>query len=348
MRTVLALVAATAMIVGALYVRGEVGPGGGVGALANDEPARLVCVEELASVCEEIAQADNDIEVTVEEAGVTAERLTGPETPAHDAWLTIAPWPQIVSEARQREVQLPLPADGGDTVYARSPLVTSVWTERAAVLQRRCQGSITWRCIARHAGTPWSEIGGEAQWGQLRPGYQSPAESATGLLVLGQIASDLLGKTTFSNRDFEDDTFLRLLTDLEEAVPDRGSGGNTPLQQQLQFGPGKFDIVGTTEAEAAPLIERSPRAAALELRYPETVVVAEVVLAPLGSGDGSDRLRELVEESGSAALARAGWRVEGESGAAGAPTEPALPPESNLPPAGVLDALRGLWGEIAR
>ena len=347
MRTVLALVAATAMIVGALYVRGELdGLGSAVGPFRNSDPSAVVCVSELRPVCDELS--DQGVQVTIEEAGVTAARLMGDKPLDADAWLTIAPWDRIVTEARQRAGRSGLPAGDG-AVYGRSPLVAAMWIERAAVLERHCKGAITWRCIAKSAGQPWGDLGGDARWGQLRPGYRDPAQSATGLLVLGQIASDLLGSTTFSARDLDDDTFLRLLTDLEDAASDHGTASNTPLQQQMQFGPGKFDIVGTIEAEAGPALARSAqRQGDLQLRHSETVVVAEVVLAPLRAGINTDRLRSLVEEFGSAALARAGWRVEGQTTAAGVPTQPTLPPKSNLPSAGVLDALRVRWGEIAR
>ena len=46
-RTVLALVAAAAMIAGALYWRSDSGLGGDGGPLARPEPAALVCVAEL-------------------------------------------------------------------------------------------------------------------------------------------------------------------------------------------------------------------------------------------------------------------------------------------------------------
>lgn len=330
------------MIAGALYVRGDIG-GDGAGPISGTQPARLICVTELKVVCEEL---DGDgVEVAVEEAGVTAERLSAAQAVDADAWLTIAPWNQIVAEARSRNGLAALPPGDG-AVLARSPLVTSVWRERGAVLDRHCKQPATWTCVATFAGQPWGELGGQPGWGQLKPGYADPTRSATGLLVLGSIASDFLGSTSFSARDLDDDSFLKLMTDLEAAVPDRGSPTNTPLAQQLQFGPGRFDYVGTIEAEAGPRTDSSARGDELELRYADTVAVAEVVLAPLKPGSGADRLQGLVEEAGTVALAESGWRVEGQPRAAGVATDPALPPGTNLPSAGALDALRGRWGEI--
>ena len=331
------------MIVAALYVRAGGVDGGGI-ALPDlrAEPAALVCIPELASVCDEIA--GDDVEVTVEEAGVTADRLTQGEVPGSDAWLTLAPWPQIASEARQRAGASALPQAG--EVLARSPLVMVVRAARATALDAECRGTLTWRCIGRVAGNPWSRIGGEEAWGNVKPGFTDPSVSASGLLVVGQAAGDFLPPDEFSVRGMDTDSFLEWSSQLERAVPDHGTASNTPLAQQVRLA-ASFDVVGTTEAEAGPLLASSARAQGLELRYPEPLVVAEVVLAPLSDGDGADRLRELLADSGDT-LAAAGWRVEGVAPEAGVAEEIALPPEPNLPSAGVLDALRARWGEIQR
>jgi hypothetical protein len=155
-----------------------------------------------------------------------------------------------------------------------------------------------------------------------------------------------VGTTDFNTRDLDSDKFFKQFTALEEAVPSHGSTSNLPFEQMLQFGPGRFDVVGTTEAEAAPLLAKAQRGDDLELRYPQTPFVADVVLAPLRTGSGTDRLQKLVAESGTVALAKSGWRVAGQPAAEGIANEPALPAKSNLPSAGVLDALRARWGEI--
>jgi hypothetical protein len=116
----------------------------------------------------------------------------------------------------------------------------------------------------------------------------------------------------------------------------------------VQLGPASSDVIGTTEAEAGPLLATSERAKGLALRYPDSSAVADVVLAPLRDTAGAGRLAEELRESGGAALAEAGWRVAGEPAVAGVATEPPLASEPNLPSAGVLDALRAQWEEIAR
>src|SRR5687767_3875300 len=100
------------MIVAALYIRGDGsgGTGGSVLAGGDAEPAALVCVPELERVCKELA--GDGIEVTIEEAGKTADRLAGTDVIEHDAWLTLAPWPEMAAAARSRELGGDLPAAG--------------------------------------------------------------------------------------------------------------------------------------------------------------------------------------------------------------------------------------------
>ena len=348
-RSVVALVVAVGMVVGALYVRGGMlgdGGGGPLSPLSPDEPLELVCVTELKVACE--AMAGDGVVVRTEEAGVTAAALGATAGATDDLWLTLAPWPQMVAETRQREGREPLSA-AAPIRLGRSPLVLVAWQDRAAVLAQECRADFSWRCIGRAAGGSWADLedeGGQVSWGPVKPGHADPSQNATGLLVLGQAVSDFLGDAEFSTRDLDGDEFLTWFTDLERAVPDFGRAGSTPLQQMLQFGPARYDVVGTTEAEAGPLLERSAkRAERLIVRPAQPLVVADVVLAPLRP-ESEGRVGEVVERAGEA-LAAAGWHVEGQPLAAG--VDPAaLPDEPGTPSPGVLDALRTRWEEITR
>lgn len=332
------------MVAGALMVRAERGGSGGLGQ-AGPTP-QLVCVTELRSVCEALESAD--VDVTVEEAGATAAAVASTETPPADGWLTLGRWQDLAAEARIRAGRPALP-DAPSPPLARSPLVMVAARERAVRLERHCDDGLTWRCVGENAGLPWREIGGDPAWGTLKPGYAHPADNATGLLVLGAAAADFLGDSDYSARDLEGDEFLAWLAQLEQGAGGHGTPSNTPLAQQLQFGPGRFDVVGTTEAEAGPLLERSAqRAQEFVIRYPDPLPVADVVLAQLREGDSAQRLRDLVNEAAGGALAKAGWRVAEQERAAGIPATPPLPPRSNLPKPGVLDALRVRWEEVAR
>jgi hypothetical protein len=345
-KSVLALVVAVAMVAGALYFRGYFDDGEGPGEIFQpDDPLHLICAYEFASVCRNLA--GDDVTVEVAEAGQTAAELSGPERPQADAWLTLQPWPQIVAEARTRESLDPFTPK--PTVLGRSPLVMAAWDDRAAVMGRRCGGTVTWRCVGHNAGNAWAAVGGERAWGPVEPGFGDPNVNATGLLVLGQATTDFLGTTAFSKAHLEQPAFQTWLNELGHGVPTFGAAENTPLQQMLLRGRSSFDFVGTTEAEAGPALVKaaSGRSAGLSLLYPKPMVVAEAVVAPLNI-NAEDRVVELFEEQGAIALAEGGWRVEGQDHAPGVPSTPPLPAESNIPKAGSLEALRIGWGEIAR
>ena len=333
------------MIVAAFYFRegGSGGPGGIDLPGGDAEPAALVCVPELEPVCNELAE-EGGVELTIEEAGETADRLAGTDVIEHDAWLTLAPWPQMAAAARNRELGGDLSAT--DDPLARSPLVMVVARERAQVLDEECGGTLSWRCVGQIAGLPWSRIGGAETWGQVKPGFTDPELSASGLLVAAQASTEFV-QEPLSLRGMETDAFLAWSAQLEQSVQSHGTSANPPLERQVQIGPASFDVVGALEADAAPALT-SQRARNLELRYPETMVVAEVVLAPLRDGQGAERLRELLAESGGPALQAAGWRVAGELPEAVPTDAPAMPDASNLPDAGVLEALRLKWGAIQR
>jgi hypothetical protein len=81
----------------------------------------------------------------------------------------------------------------------------------------------------------------------------------------------------------------------------------------------------------------------MRLLYPEPMATVDVVAVAVTDGDdgAAGELVELLEGAdGAAALAAAGWRVEGGSPAAGIDPGVVLPPDDGLPGAGVLAALR--------
>jgi len=105
-----------------------------------------------------------------------------------------------------------------------------------------------------------------------------------------------------------------------------------------------YDAVGTTEAEAAPVLAASAVRDRVVLLYPLPMATADVVLAG-GGGDTAKRLRDLAGvDDIRRAFTTAGWRVDGSS----RPGEPPLPPTNGLPSPGFLDALRSRAEEVRR
>lgn len=333
------MVAAAAMIGGAVAVRAGIDDDGG-----DSAAGRLTCTLELEAVCENLREERGGLTVVVEPAGVTADRLASASGEAGlDGWLVTAPWTEIV-DARRRAAALPPLFASAGAPLARSPLVLVTWKDRAAVLAPRCQANtVNWRCLGEAAGTPggWAALGGQAGWGPVKPGHGPPSSDGVGLLVLGQAASSYFGRSDLSTMDLDDDGFRRWFGGLERSVP---QSGGSPLALMLTAGPAAYDAVGTVEAEAGPLVERSPRRASLELLYPSPMATADAILAT-PQGDAGARLRRAVTDDARRALSRAGWRVDGQPLAAGLSRSVKLPDGSGLPPAGLLDALRVRWEE---
>jgi hypothetical protein len=215
--------------------------------------------------------------------------------------------------------------------------------DRDAVLAAtpECGGQVTWKCAGELAGRPWDSIGGQAQWGTVRPAHPDPG-SAVGRLVLSQATSSFLGTTDYSRADLESDEYVDWLTNLENAIRIFPSGSPTLAMLQQPT----FDLVGTTEAEAGPTLARAARDRRdqFTLLYPDPMVTADVVLAPLRGGD-QDAVRELAERPElRQALARHGWRVPGEPSARGVRTSVRVPDGNGLPAdPGALVALDEAW-----
>ncbi|MCA1691822.1 MAG: substrate-binding domain-containing protein [Actinobacteria bacterium] len=228
---------------------------------------------------------------------------------------------------------------------ARSPLVLVVWKERGAALSARCGGPVNWKCLGDAAAAgPWTASGGRPEWGPVKPGYGDPETDGVGLLVLGQAVAGYFGRSDLSTADLDDDAFARWFGALGDAVP---PSGTSPLDLMLSLGPAAYDATGTTEAEAGPLLEDSPGRAPLDLLYPSPMVTADVSLATTGTGPSPALLGRLTGgEAGRRALAGGGWRVPEERNIEGVPDSPPLPPTTGLPPAGLLDNLRGRWREV--
>ena len=331
------------MVAGAWYYRyGRDGGGGDPNPFTPDEPVQIICASDLdtgqagTTVCDLLADAG--VEVTVEDAAETAERLGGTARVEADAWLVAAPWPQIVNENRCRAGSSASFEDAGEPIE-RSPVVLAMWQERAAALAPRCRrDTVDWGCIGEVAGRSWGDVGGMPGWGRVKPSHDHPQRGA-GLVVLGAVAANRLGKTDFNTNDFNGDSFVGWFPQLEREIS--FGGRSLPIRDMVSFGPSRYDAVGTLEAFAAPIADNA-RGGELELLYPKPLVTADIVLAPLVGGD-ADRARDIVQEVAPEALARSGWRVQGQPAAEGIPSQPALPAAGEAPSPGALEALRLRW-----
>ena len=354
MRRILALLGALAMIGAAIGVRALIDDDADGGARPSGRKPVLLCATELEAVCRTIA-AEHGIGIEIAPAGDTVAELSAladadRSSVGYDGWLTFARDAEIVRDARERNALAPV-LGSPQGPLARSPLVRAVWRSREQVLAGRCGGSVTWRCVGDVAGTPWSGLGGEVGWGDVKPGHADPATTGEGLAVIGQAAAQWFGRNDLSLLDYEDDAFLEWFSRLERAVPAGSTADQDPFERMLAAGPAAFDVVATTEASAGPTLSRASRdrRAAVTLLYPAPVASADVVFAPVDGAREATALHDRVTGSeGRAALARAGWRVDGEPRARGIPARPPLAGRSNLPGAGALEALLDVWQEVTR
>jgi hypothetical protein len=224
-----------------------------------------------------------------------------------------------------------------------------MWRDRERVLAASCGGEVTWDCLGDVAGTPWRAIGGEAAWGDVKPGHADPEATGEGLAVIGQAAAQFFGRSDLSRDDYEDDAFLDWFARVERSVESttRAIGDDPALARMLTAGPAAFDVVATTEADAGPRLAAASRALRdrIRLLYPSPVATVDLVFAPVVQR-GIGLLDLLAGDEGRAAFAHAGFRVGGDPEVKGVPSTPTLPGRENLPGAGALEALLQTWREV--
>ena len=317
MKRLLAVIGAVAMIGGAVLVRGIItgedgGGGSGSGGGGGDGDTHLVCVPELEAACAALAGQDDSISFEVEDAGATADRLTAPDfDPAAgdvDGWVTLNPWPALV-DLRREINQDPAVLGDPSAVLATSPLDLVGPTERLDPLVGEvCDAAPetpVWRCFGDNAGRAWDDLpGGDPGWGTVNVGFPDPAQSATGLLVLGQASAEYfgaLGGTTFARNDF-DAGFSGWLGGIEDSSPNLPSTAGTPLDQLLSVGPATWDAVGDLDWTADADVPGSRYEDALTVTY-SSFMLAEAVAVPVRGHE----LPDLTDDDARNALVDAGF-----------------------------------------
>lgn len=343
MKRLLAVIGAVAMIGAAVLLRGALtgddgGGGGSNGGGDDDGVTTLICVPELEAACAALAAEDDDITFDVEEAGDTAERLTDPAFNASesdfDGWLTLEPWPTLVNDRLVRGNQSAV-LESDDEVLATTKLAIVGPAERIDLLTAACGGEAEtgWNCLGELADEPWENHGGDSSQGDIEVGHDDPTQRATGLLVLGQAASDYFDTTDFASNDFDADPgFRQWLGQLENAEPGLTPAlESQPVLEQLEALPtASWDAVGTLDPHARAAKSRTSDD--LAVLYPSPMIRAEVVLAPIRGHDV-----DVSEDDLTAALESAGW-------------EPGRVPQDapSAPSAGVYEALIEEWEQASR
>jgi hypothetical protein len=306
-------VVAVALIVGAFLIRRNVIEGDD-DADAGDGPepaSELVCLTELANVCNALADANDELEITVEDAGETLDRLADGE--AVPLWLTVEPFPAIDGSLR-----------AGD-VLAASQLTVGTKDGHDEVLAGDCESTALWRCIGDAVGEAWGDLGDSGGSGTVQPSVGDVDRSATALASFADAVAGYFGTAQVSTVDLQDPAFLAWVRPLVRAVPLSALSGGTPLDTMLTRR-SAVNVAATSDAEISAL---GAPGAEVERSYPEPSMWLQAVLA---APAGVDVPEGLAAEA-AAALRAKGWD----------PPDPATQP---LPSATTMLALRTLWEEI--
>jgi hypothetical protein len=308
---------------------------------ATPAATTIRCDAELEAACRALRSAGHD--VTVEPAGLSFDSLSRVEVAeAPDLWVTVAPWPTMVDDARTRAGLGPLFASPAEPV-ATSPLVVAIWDDRADVLESACAGAgPRLGCVTAAAGDRWTDLGGPESWGPFKLGLGDPTTSSIGLAALAVATADELGTMDFGTRSLTEGAFLDWLGAVAGAVPDFDPPAGSALATMLQVGPAAFDVALTTEAAAEAARDGGAQRAAL-LRVVPASGSASVDVVVASRGVGAD---EAIVDEVAGSLGDHGW-VTASTGA-GSANGLGGPPGASLPGAGAHTALRATFDQIIR
>ncbi|MET0144169.1 MAG: hypothetical protein ABW328_05200 [Ilumatobacteraceae bacterium] len=292
---------------------------------APADAGTVVCASELGAACAAIDTAFDELDVIVEPAGTTLDRLAAlPDGSEPPLWLTVQPYPAMVDSLRTAAALEPLGATGG--AIAATPLVVATPTGgRADVLQSGCADAPLWRCIGDSASAPWTDLGGDAAWRTVRPSLGNVVLEATALGSFAAAVGGYFGAPQVSRSTWEADTsFIPWLRRLAGAVDPSTLSAGTPLATMVNR-PSALDVGATSAAAVAALGATAER---FDASYPEPSMWLQAVLAVPGGASAPGDLAT----TATTALRDAGWD------AAAAATQP-------LPSASTMLALRALWEE---
>jgi hypothetical protein len=318
-----AVAVAIALVVGAFLVRRDVIEGDDGADSDNDRVGELVCATELADVCTTYAAGASSIRVTIEDAGVTLDRLaTVGDDEAVPLWLTVEPYPAMVDSIRAGARAEPLGFT--TTVLGASQLGVALPSDgHLDVLVAACGTQPLWRCIGANAGEPWVDLGGEESWGTVRPAFGDVTNSALALASFAASVAGYFGDADISRSRWEADAaFLPWLRGLADTASGVSLSGGSALGT-MATRPSALDIAATARFELASLDASAERFAP---NYPAPEMWLQAVLAaPGGAAAPGDLASDLTEQ-----LRSSGW-------------DDAATAATPLPSASTMLALRSYW-----
>lgn len=289
-KRLLAVAVAAGLIVGAVAIRSAVFDGDD----DSTEPNRattLVCLTELATICDAVRAAKLGINVRVESADATSRAWTSADERPNEAWLTVGPFPDLVSRERARLRHEPL--ELSTKSLGASQLIVAVPNAKADALAAECSenGGLAWRCIGDATGKPWTALGAPFDT-TVRPAF-APLSTAVGQLGVTQA---VLGYFADAPVDAGDPGLITWARRLARAVAPTALSGGTPVAT-VQVRDSALDVAVGFDAEIA-----KARRDRLTVLYAAPMTRVDLVLATPGGvsapGTAVTALEQAAREAG--------------------------------------------------
>jgi serine/threonine protein kinase/ABC-type Fe3+ transport system substrate-binding protein len=156
-----------------------------------------------------------------------------------------------------------------------TPLVFTVWEDRATGLVKSGQGAITWKVLHKAITSPkgWAAIGGSPSWGDLKLGMTDPTLSNSGLQALYLMMLEATGKRRLLVEDLSKPAAREFVKGVLGGVPKLGSSSKDIVTDMIRFGPSRYDIAVIYESIAlSELDDADGRGAILKIYYPSPTV----------------------------------------------------------------------------
>jgi len=284
---ILAVVAAIAMIGGAIAYRSSRDTGSGGGGSSATQP--VVCAAELGAVCDALPGS------VIEPAAETADRLLkvrGTRDAGLSGWIAPGPWAEMVDAGRRAQARAAL-FTTTSTPLARTTLVVVV---KPGKLPGACGGTATWKCIGDAAQAPGFFIGAD------------PASSSVGLFSRAALLAGFFGRTTYATNDLPDGQ--EWLSNLQQRFGEAGAKNATDVQRFLIQAPDVAAFLTTAALAAAGGAHQA------QAGPPQPKASIAVVFAPIGKGGLPAERLDAVRR----ALADAHWQPATGSNAEGLPS----------------------------
>jgi hypothetical protein len=166
-----------------------------------------------------------------------------------------------------------------------TPLVFTIWEDRAQVLQKAAGGAITWKAIHKAVASNqgWPAIGGKPEWGFVKFGHTDPTRSNSGLQALLLMTYDFYGKSSgLTVGDLLAQPYQAFIGALEKGVPRFEPSTGTFMTDLVRFGPSKYDVAVVYESLVIEQIENAQgRWGNLRVYYPQTTLWSDHPIALL-------------------------------------------------------------------